>query len=391
MGQVGPQLRRVRPGGRRGDALADADVAWRDIEFVAGADTIRNGYPGFVAGATFAQALGWTGAQSRRQLRRLRVGRPGPAARPGPSILAGFADVALVIGADTTPKGFFAPVGRRAQGRTRTGCASTSSAPPTRRTSPSTPGAASTSTATPTEDFALVKVKNSKAGLHNPNARFRKEITVEEVLASPDRHRPAAPARRSAPPPTAAPPSSSCTPSTPAQARHPRGHACASRPSPTSRRPTRRCASSCPTSPPTPRAVVAAAGRSASRTRSPARLRGGRPRARRPRPGRGLRPLHRARARLVREHRPVRRGRGRASSSATASPPSAAASRSTPRGGLSSLRRGHPGPGHRPGVRAHLAAPGPGEGRQVEGATRRPHRQPGPVRPRLVRHPDRRP
>ena len=27
----------------------------------AGADTIRNGYPGFVAGATFAQKLGWTG------------------------------------------------------------------------------------------------------------------------------------------------------------------------------------------------------------------------------------------------------------------------------------------------------------------------------------------
>ena len=44
-------------------ALADADVAWRDIEFVAGADTIRNGYPGFVAGSTFSQAMGWTGAQ----------------------------------------------------------------------------------------------------------------------------------------------------------------------------------------------------------------------------------------------------------------------------------------------------------------------------------------
>ncbi len=44
-------------------ALADAGVGWRDIEFVSGADTIRNGYPGFVSGATFAQALGWTGAR----------------------------------------------------------------------------------------------------------------------------------------------------------------------------------------------------------------------------------------------------------------------------------------------------------------------------------------
>src|SRR5579884_4041015 len=42
-------------------ALSDAGLVWRDIQFVAGADTVRNGYPGFVAGATFAQALGWTG------------------------------------------------------------------------------------------------------------------------------------------------------------------------------------------------------------------------------------------------------------------------------------------------------------------------------------------
>ncbi len=38
-------------------ALDDAGLAWRDVEFVSGADTVRNGYPGYVAGATFAQAL----------------------------------------------------------------------------------------------------------------------------------------------------------------------------------------------------------------------------------------------------------------------------------------------------------------------------------------------
>ena len=42
-------------------ALRDAGLDWRQIQLVAGADTIRNGYPGFVAGATFAQKLGWTG------------------------------------------------------------------------------------------------------------------------------------------------------------------------------------------------------------------------------------------------------------------------------------------------------------------------------------------
>ncbi len=35
------------------------------------------------------------------------------------------------------------------------------------------------------EDFAAVKVKNARHGLANPNARYRKEVTAEEVLASP--------------------------------------------------------------------------------------------------------------------------------------------------------------------------------------------------------------
>jgi acetyl-CoA acetyltransferase len=34
-------------------------------------------------------------------------------------------------------------------------------------------------------DFAAVKVKNSRHGLANPYARYRKEVTAEEVLASP--------------------------------------------------------------------------------------------------------------------------------------------------------------------------------------------------------------
>jgi acetyl-CoA acetyltransferase len=34
-------------------------------------------------------------------------------------------------------------------------------------------------------DFAQVKVKNARHGVSNPNARYRKEVTTEEVLASP--------------------------------------------------------------------------------------------------------------------------------------------------------------------------------------------------------------
>ena len=91
-------------------ALAEAGVEWNDIQFVSGGETVRNGYPGYVAGATFAQALGWNGAQVASSYAACASGVTALSAARA-QILAGFCDVALVIGADTTPKGFFAPVG----------------------------------------------------------------------------------------------------------------------------------------------------------------------------------------------------------------------------------------------------------------------------------------
>src|SRR5207302_307200 len=66
------------------------------------------GYPGYVAGATFAQALGWNGAQVASSYAACASGVTALATARA-QILAGFCDVALVIGADTTPKGFLAP------------------------------------------------------------------------------------------------------------------------------------------------------------------------------------------------------------------------------------------------------------------------------------------
>ena len=89
-------------------ALEDAGLEWGDIQFVSGADTIRNGYPGFVSGATFAQALGWQGAPVASSYAACASGATAlNAARA--QILGGLCDVALVVGADTTPKGFLAP------------------------------------------------------------------------------------------------------------------------------------------------------------------------------------------------------------------------------------------------------------------------------------------
>jgi len=164
-------------------ALADAGVSWEDIQFVSGADTIRNGYPGFIAGATFAQALGWTGARVSSCYAACASGAAA-IANARAQILAGLCDVALVVGADTTPKGFFAPVGGE---RTDDpdwlrfhllGATNPAYFALYARRRMDRFGATD-------EDFALVKVKNARHGLANENARYRKEVSVDEVLASP--------------------------------------------------------------------------------------------------------------------------------------------------------------------------------------------------------------
>ena len=164
-------------------ALRDAGLDWRQIQLVAGADTIRNGYPGFVAGATFAQKLGWTGIPVSSSYAACASGSQAlQSARS--QILAGMCDVALVIGADTTPKGFFAPVGgeRRDdpdwQRFHLIGATNTVYFALLARRRMDLYGAT-------TEDFAHVKVKNSRHGLANPNARYRKESSIEDVQASP--------------------------------------------------------------------------------------------------------------------------------------------------------------------------------------------------------------
>ncbi len=164
-------------------ALADSGVAWTDVDFVAGADTMRNGYPGYVAGATFAQALGWNGARVSSSYAACASGVTAlESART--RILAGLSDVALVVGADTTPKGFLAPnAGDRPDDPDWLRFRLLGATNPTyfalyARRRIELYGA------TPA-DFAKVKVKNARHGLANPNARYRKEVTEADVAASP--------------------------------------------------------------------------------------------------------------------------------------------------------------------------------------------------------------
>ncbi|WP_033321898.1 lipid-transfer protein [Streptomyces yerevanensis] len=163
-------------------ALADAGVDWRDVGSIVGADTVRGGYPGYVAGATFAKALGWQGARVASVYAACASGAQAVNTARA-QILSGLADVVLVVGADAAPKGFFRPAGGnrpddpdwlrfRALGATN----------PTyfglyARRRMAVHGDT-------LDDFAQVKVKNAALGALNPNARYRKRVTAEEVAAS---------------------------------------------------------------------------------------------------------------------------------------------------------------------------------------------------------------
>jgi acetyl-CoA acetyltransferase len=165
------------------EALADAGLDWTDVQFLAAGETVRNGYPGYVAGSTFAQALGWTGVRISTSYAACASGAAAiDVARA--RILAGLCDVALVVGSDAAPKGFLAPnPGQRGDDPDWLRFRLLGATNPTyfalyARRRMELHGATE-------RDFAAVKVKNSRHGLANPHARYRKEVTEEEVLASP--------------------------------------------------------------------------------------------------------------------------------------------------------------------------------------------------------------
>ena len=164
-------------------ALADAGLEWSDVGFLAAGNTMRNGYPGYVSGSTFAQALGWRGVRVSSSFAACASGAVAiDQARA--QIQAGRCDVALVVGADTAPKGFFGPLpGERWEDPDWLRFHILGATNPTyfglyARRRMEAYGATA-------KDFAAVKVKNSRHGLTNPNARYRKEFGYDEIQESP--------------------------------------------------------------------------------------------------------------------------------------------------------------------------------------------------------------
>ena len=362
-------------------ALADAGVAWPDVDLVVGGETVRNGYGGYVAGATFAQALGWNGARVATSYAACATGAQAlDTARA--RILAGLCEVALVVGADTTPKGFLAPnAGERWDDPDWLRFRLLGMTNPTyfalyARRRMDLYGATQ-------EDFAAVKVKNARHGLANPNARYRKEFTrrgrarlapwsadplhlldicatsdgaAAVVLSSLDVRRAAlglaGPVRIAA--------ISTVTPTFP------------------------NTVIDMPTSPPTPPPRSARRRPDVQGVDRGRGVRGGRHRARGRRRRRGLRPVDRARARL---------DRGPRSSASAARPRALLRAGDTtiggripvnPSGGLACFGEAVPAQALAQVCELTWQLRGQADRPPGRGRPGRHHRQPGPVRPRLV-------
>ena len=222
-------------------------------------------------------------------------------------ILAGICDVALVVGADTTPKGFFAPAGSgdRTQG------SGLAALPPARRHEPDL--------LRPLRAPAHGSLRRHRARLRAGEGEeqpLRRAPTRTRATARPTRSTRCSPRRwsptrcgcsRSAPPATAARRSCCRAWSTRASARRSRSR---SRPSRRSRRAIPQTVIEMPNFATDSAATLPGARRVVQGLDHEGRVRAGGPRPRGRERGRGLRPVVGARARLVREHRALQAGRG---------------------------------------------------------------------------------
>lgn len=165
-------------------ALVDAGVQWRQIEAVAAASSRFSGGKGWgLNGNDVVEDMGMTGIPVYNMSAGCSAGAN--AFNIGHTLVAsGAHDVVLVVGGEKMPKGFIQTSGLEEQTDPEF----------LRQRCIGMPGPAFWAVlcrnrmavrGTTEEQMAKVVVKSRKLAAHNGNARFRKEATVAEVLASP--------------------------------------------------------------------------------------------------------------------------------------------------------------------------------------------------------------
>jgi acetyl-CoA acetyltransferase len=165
-------------------ALADAGVTWRDIEAVSAASSRFSGGKGWgLNGNDVVEEMGSTGVPVYNLSAGCAAG--GNAFNIGYTLVAGgLHDMVLVVGGEKMPKGFIQT----------SGVDDVHDPEYLRQRCVGVPGPAFWAMlcrqrmeeyGTTEEQLAQIAVKSHKVAVHNENARFRKEFTLEEVLNSP--------------------------------------------------------------------------------------------------------------------------------------------------------------------------------------------------------------
>jgi len=167
-------------------ALADAHMKWRDIQAMACGAYMwiadQGGVPSLLLGTAITSMMGGTGIPCANIVNACATGQS-ILREACLAVASGEHDIAIAVGSDKSAGGFFRPQSRDKQfdndyfryvmvGETNPGYW----AMEMRRRM--------YDCGTTEEDMAMIKVITSKGGVHNPNARYRKEYTLKEVLAS---------------------------------------------------------------------------------------------------------------------------------------------------------------------------------------------------------------
>ncbi|HVN43520.1 MAG TPA: hypothetical protein VMT50_12110 [Steroidobacteraceae bacterium] len=165
-------------------ALKDAGVSWRQIEAVAAASSRFSGGKGWgLNGNDVVEDIGSTGIPVYNMSAGCAAG--GNAFNVGYSMVAGgLYDVVLVVGGEVMPKGMIQTSGNE----------EVTDPEFLRQRCIGFPGPSFWATlarrrmhdyGTTEEQYAQVTVKARKCSVGNPYARFQKEVTIAEVMASP--------------------------------------------------------------------------------------------------------------------------------------------------------------------------------------------------------------
>jgi acetyl-CoA acetyltransferase len=165
-------------------ALADAGVAWREIQAVAAASSRFSGGKGWgLNGNDLVEEMGLTGIPVYNLSAGCAAG--GNAFNIGYTLVgSGLYDLVLVVGGEKMPKGFIQTSGVEEE----------TDLEYVRQLSVGMPGPAfwgmlcarrMSEYGTTEQQLAQVAVKAHKNAVHNPNARFRQEFNLEDVLNSP--------------------------------------------------------------------------------------------------------------------------------------------------------------------------------------------------------------